>query len=62
MSQLLTRSYGRLKVVGLRFHFGERGSKVLTVRWSDVGMYRYHHNKRLRAAFLLDRRLDRWRG
>lgn len=59
---MLSRRHARPRAVGLRAFLSERGSNVLTVRWSSVGMYRYSQNKRLRAAFLCDLRLNRWRG
>ena len=59
---MLTRKRARPGATGLRAFFCERGSKWLTARWRVTPMYRYRHNKRLRAAFLCDFRLGRWRG
>lgn len=62
MSELLTRTHARPRVVRLRMFYVEPRSKTLTARWSSGEMYRYRHNARCRAAFLLDRRMDWVRG
>ena len=62
MSEMLTRRHARPREVRLRVVIEDPTTMTRIVKWSAGTMYRYSHNRRLRAAFLLDRRLGRCRG
>lgn len=59
--EYIARHYKRPGLTNLRRFLEDPAARVRYARpW--VPMYRYRHNKRLRAAHLLDLRLGRRRG
>lgn len=58
---MITRTHTRPKRIRIRVFLEDPTIKTRFARWGGE-MYRYRHNKRLRAAFLTDFRLGRVRG
>jgi len=58
----VTRTYARPQCIQLRFFLSDPVIRTRFAHLIGAGMYRYRHNKRLRAAFLLDKRMGWVRG